>query len=98
MIKRLAIIGVGLIGGSLARALRQQQFVEHVVGCGRGKENLEKAIELGVIDTYTHEPAEAVRGADMVVVATNLRTIPTIFDAIVIVCLNHSTIPGILRC
>lgn len=83
MIKKLAIIGVGLIGGSLARALRQHQFVEHVVGCGRGKENLEKALELDVIDSYTHDPAEAVRDADMVVVATNLRTIPAIFDAIV---------------
>ena len=82
MIKRLAIIGVGLIGGSLARALRKHRYVEHVVGCGRGKENLEKAIELDVIDSYTHDPAQAVRDADVVVVATNLRTIPAIFSAI----------------
>ncbi|MGR8948295.1 MAG: prephenate dehydrogenase [Gammaproteobacteria bacterium] len=82
VINKLAVIGVGLIGGSLARALRKHQYVGEVVGCGRGKQNLEKAVELGVIDHYTHEPAEAVVDADMVVVATNLRTIPTIFSAI----------------
>lgn len=47
LIKKLAIIGVGLIGGSLARALRAQGEVDEVVGCGRGKVNLEKALELG---------------------------------------------------
>lgn len=82
MIERLCIIGVGLIGGSLARALRRSGYVGEIVGCGRGKKNLEKAVELGVIDRYTHDPAEAVAGADMVVVATNLRTIPEIFTAI----------------
>lgn len=81
-INRLAIIGVGLIGGSLARALRAHDQVGEIVGCGRGKENLDKAIELGVIDRYSHDPAQAVEGADVVVVATNLRTIPKIFRAI----------------
>lgn len=82
MIKRLAIIGVGLIGGSLARALRQHSYVDEIVGCGRGKANLDTALELGVIDRYTHDPAEAVVDADMIVVAVNLRTIPTIFESI----------------
>ena len=81
-INRLAVIGVGLIGGSLARALREQQCVAEIVGCGRGRENLERALELGVIDRYFVDPAEAVSGADMVVVATNLRAIPLIFAAI----------------
>ena len=76
MIERLAIIGVGLIGGSLARALRQHRYVSEIIGCGRGRGNLEKAVSLGVIDRFTFDPAEAVRDADMVVVAVNLRTIP----------------------
>ena len=65
-IKRLAVIGVGLIGGSLARALRQAGAVEEIIGCGRGRENLEKALELGVIDKWTHDIGEAVQGADMI--------------------------------
>ena len=71
-IRRLAVIGVGLIGGSLARALRAAGAVDEVVGCGRGRENLEKAIALGVIDRYTHLPGEAVDGADMVFLAVPL--------------------------
>jgi len=69
---RLAILGVGLIGGSLARALRERGAVESVVGCGRDRGNLERALELGVIDAWTHDPLEAVRGADIVVVAVTL--------------------------
>ncbi len=71
-IERLAILGVGLIGGSLASALRARGAVGHVVGCGRDPDNLRRAVELGVIDEYTHDPLEAVRGADVVVVAVTL--------------------------
>ena len=54
MINRLAVIGVGLIGASLALALKQAAVVGHVVGCGRSEKNLQKGIELGVIDS-SHE-------------------------------------------
>ncbi|PLX89992.1 MAG: prephenate dehydrogenase/arogenate dehydrogenase family protein [Desulfuromonas sp.] len=70
LIPRLAVIGVGLIGGSLALALREAGAVGEVVGCGRGKPNLEKAVELGVIDRYSRDPVEAVRDADVVFLAT----------------------------
>ncbi|MGE5152785.1 MAG: prephenate dehydrogenase/arogenate dehydrogenase family protein, partial [Bdellovibrio bacteriovorus] len=66
MIERLTIIGVGLIGGSLARALRNARAVAEVVGCGRALPNLERALELGVIDRYSQDPAAAVEGADLV--------------------------------
>jgi prephenate dehydrogenase len=72
MIQKLAIIGVGLIGGSMARALREEGVVQEVVGCGRGRANLEKAVELGVIDHYTHEVSRAVEGADFIVLAVPL--------------------------
>lgn len=71
-VARLAVIGVGLIGGSLARALRETGAVSEIVGCGRDAGNLQRALALGVIDRHTHDPAVAVAGADLVVVATTL--------------------------
>jgi len=82
LIQRLTIIGVGLIGGSLARALKRENQCDEIVGCGRNIENLEKAIELGVIERYSTDPAEAVKNADVVVVAVPLGTTGKIFDAI----------------
>jgi len=79
VIRKLAIIGVGLIGGSLARALRAAGEVERVVGCGRGEANLERGVELGVIDSYTHDVGEAVSGADMVFVAVPLGAMRGVF-------------------
>ena len=82
MIKRLCVIGVGLIGGSLARSLRAANAVGEIVGCGRGRENLEAAIRLNVIDEFTSDPVQAVDGADMVVVATTLGATAEIFSKI----------------
>lgn len=79
--RRLALIGVGLIGGSLARALRAADMVDEVVGCGRGRDNLDKAVELGVIDSFTHEVAEAVTGADLIFVAVPLGAMRACFAA-----------------
>lgn len=69
MIERLCIIGVGLIGGSLARALRAREHVSEIVGYGRSVANLDEAVALGVIDGAETSIAAAVRDADMVVVA-----------------------------
>ncbi len=69
MIERLAILGVGLIGGSLALSLKQQGLVKQVVGYGRSKANLAEALTLGIIDEAVESTAEAVRNADMVVLA-----------------------------
>jgi prephenate dehydrogenase len=78
----LAVIGVGLIGGSLARALREAGAVGEVVGCGRGRENLERAVELGVVDRYTHDIAEAAAGADLVFLAVPLGAMRDAFLAL----------------
>ncbi len=67
MINRLTIIGVGLIGGSLARALKAAGACGEVVGYGRREAELQKALELGVIDRAETEIAAAVSGADVVV-------------------------------
>ncbi|HYQ72570.1 MAG TPA: prephenate dehydrogenase/arogenate dehydrogenase family protein [Gammaproteobacteria bacterium] len=82
MIERLCIIGVGLIGGSLARALREAGYCRTVVGAGRKPENLRLAVELGVIDSYETDLARAVVDADMVLVAVPLGAMEPVFSAI----------------
>jgi len=81
MIQQLTIIGVGLIGGSLARALKQVGYCKTVVGCGRSEAQLQKAVELGVIDRYCTDIAEAVQGADVVLLAVPLGAMASCFKA-----------------
>ncbi len=78
----VCVIGVGIIGGSMARALREKGIVEEIVGVGRGRENLEDAMRLGIIDRFTHDPCEACRGADLVILATPVSAIPSIVSKI----------------
>ena len=64
---RIVIIGLGLIGGSLAMALKESGFKGEIVGIGRRKENLIKASEMGMIDRYFTNLADGVKDADMVI-------------------------------
>ncbi|MEN9849358.1 MAG: hypothetical protein RL368_2098 [Pseudomonadota bacterium] len=80
-ISKLTIIGVGLIGGSFSRALRHAGLVGKITGCGRDVANLKIALELGIIDDYSVDVAEAVRDADLVVVAVPLMAMGKIFAA-----------------
>jgi prephenate dehydrogenase len=82
MIQRLCIIGVGLIGGSLARALREAAYVKEIVGFSRSAEHLQKAVDLGVIDRYDTDARKAVQDADMVFVSVPLGAMATVFEAI----------------
>ncbi len=81
MFNRLCIIGVGLIGGSIARAARLHGLCDNIVGYGRqlDEQNLQTAKCLGVIDDYSLVLAEAVQGADCVVIATPVASIESIF-------------------
>ena len=83
MIKQLTIFGVGLIGGSLALALRKAGYCEKVVGCSRNAEHLQRAVDLGVIDSYTLDPKEAVQGADMILLAVPMRATKPVLESIV---------------
>jgi prephenate dehydrogenase len=67
--KHIAIIGVGLIGGSFALALRKHGFKGKITGMGRNKKNLIKARKLGIIDNYTTEFTEGVKNADLIILA-----------------------------
>ncbi len=72
--KQVAIIGAGLIGGSLGMILRRKRLADQVVGIGRRVENLKLAVELGAIDRYVVDPKEGVRGSDLVILATPVDT------------------------
>lgn len=82
MIRRLCVIGVGLIGGSLARALRAAGEVEEIVGASRNAAHLQTAVELGVIDRFETDLSAAVTGADMVFVSVPLGAMHAVFEAI----------------
>ena len=82
IINKLCVIGVGLIGGSLARALKKSGAVGEVVGSGRDAAHLEKAKALGVIDSFETDIAIAVKGCDMVVVAVPLGAMQSVFEKI----------------
>lgn len=82
LVPRLAVLGVGLIGGSLALALKEAGAVGEVVGIGRGLANLEKALELGVVDRFTQDPAAGVADADLVFLATPVLTLPEVAAAV----------------
>lgn len=76
----VAIVGVGLIGGSLGMALKSRRLAQTVIGVGRSQERLDMAVALGAIDTGMTDLDEAVRSADIVVLCTTvghiLETLP----------------------
>ena len=79
-IDKLAVVGVGLIGGSLALALKEAGAVGHVVGVGRGLANLETALKLGVVDSITQDLAVGVSDADVVFLATPVQSLGTVAE------------------
>jgi prephenate dehydrogenase len=78
LFERVAIVGVGLIGGSLALAARRAGLIGQVVGVGRGEANLRLAIERGMIDRAELTPA-AIGPVDLVVVAAPVGTTAALF-------------------
>ena len=66
----VVILGLGLIGGSLARSLRQSGFSKRFIGYGHREPSLRRGVELGVIDDFTLDLDEAIRLADILVICT----------------------------
>lgn len=79
---KLLIFGVGLIGGSLALALKRANAVQQIVGVGRVGDGLQEALDLGVIDAAVTDLKQALTDTDMVVIATPVAQIPVILTAI----------------
>jgi prephenate dehydrogenase len=72
--KKVTIIGVGLIGGSLAKVMKARALAGEIHGSGRSRETLERAIKLGVIDRMGQSSGHAVEQADLIVLATPVGT------------------------
>ncbi|WP_295748237.1 prephenate dehydrogenase/arogenate dehydrogenase family protein [Undibacterium sp.] len=81
-LKRVAIFGVGLIGGSFALALKKAGAVEHLVGVGRSLASLQRAQQLGIIDEIAYSAAAAVRDADLVLIAAPVAQTAAILSSI----------------
>ena len=78
----VCIIGTGLIGGSLALALRRAEFCAQITGAGRTEATLKTAVDLGIIDSYETDLTKAVSGADIIVVAVPLSAMKSVFEQI----------------
>ena len=76
--KRLAIIGLGLMGGSLGLAAKKKKIARVVCGYARREETRDEALKRGVVDCVHSDPREAVKGADMVVFCLPVLTIPDV--------------------
>jgi len=74
LFNRIALIGLGLLGSSLAHALKRDGLVNHVAGTARSKPTRDKALEIGFIDSAHETPAEAVVDADVVVLCSPVGT------------------------
>ena len=75
MIGRLSIVGLGLLGGSVAKAARAASLAQEIVGVGRNPKTLEPALRARAVDRITTDLSEGVSGADMIVLATPVATL-----------------------
>ena len=78
----VALIGIGLIGSSLARVIRRDGLAREIVACARRDSTLETVTRLGLADRVTKDHADAARGADIVVISTPIGTNGAIAEAI----------------
>ena len=82
MINKITIVGAGLIGGSLAKALKEKNLAKTVFGYGRDRSRLEEAKKHNIIDDYSTQIEKAVNHADIIVIATPVGTFRNIFSEV----------------
>lgn len=82
MLGKVVIVGVGLIGGSFALALKSAGAVREAVGLERSPEAAQRALELGIVDSITASPQEAMSGADLVLLAAPVAQTARILEAL----------------
>jgi prephenate dehydrogenase len=82
VIRRLSVIGLGLLGGSVAKAARAQSLAGEIVGVGRYRESLEPALRDGTVDRVTTDIREGVAAADLCLLAAPVATLCEILPAV----------------
>ena len=82
LFNRVAFIGIGLIGSSMARVMRRDKLAGSIVACARRQETLDACLKLGIADEVTSDYALAVKNADLVVIASPISTNKAIAKAI----------------
>jgi prephenate dehydrogenase len=95
LFETMAVVGVGLIGGSLARAARERGLVSNIVGLGRGQENLRRALELGVIDVMETDWRKGLKDAELVVLAIPVEGIVQELPKIASLCGDESVLTDV---
>ncbi len=79
--ERLAVLGLGLLGGSVASAARTRGAARVAIGCGRNREALRRAQSRGTVDEIETDAAAAVRGADLVVLASPVASMAGLLES-----------------
>ena len=82
LVGKLALIGVGLIGSSIARAARRGGLAGHIAGCTRSEASRDACLELAIVDSAHLDPAEAVADADLVILCSHLGSYEEVAKAI----------------
>lgn len=82
MIRRLSLVGLGLLGGSVAKAARGLRLADEIVAVGRDRERLEPALRDGMVDRVTTDLADGVAGADFCLLATPVATLAALLPAV----------------
>lgn len=95
MIRRLAVVGLGLLGGSVAKAARQRGLAREVVAVGHGMDSLTPALREGVVDRITTDLADGLAGADFVILATPVATIEALLPKVWQVAADGATVTDV---
>ncbi|HKW94761.1 MAG TPA: prephenate dehydrogenase/arogenate dehydrogenase family protein [Methylomirabilota bacterium] len=82
MIRRLSLVGLGLLGGSVAKAARAEGLADEIVAVGRDRERLEPALRDGVVDRVSTHLEEGVAGADFCLLATPVATLTALLPVV----------------
>ena len=91
----VTVIGVGLMGGSLGLALKARGLASCVRGVGHRRSSLDKALEVGAVDTATLDPREAATGADLVVLCTPASLVCPMLDQLRAVCSPNTVVTDV---